>query len=282
LIAQLRQKSAIIGDSISYLGQVVVLAVMIGYVPLTLAHVFVVMAGTSGLAALVQLSQQRLTFFPAPGIRDVVKDYWSIGSWSLANNVIWTMRVQLFPWALAMLHGPALAGLFQSALNVLNVANPVIIGLCNIIPQIAAKALAQGKETAWRAIRSYVLIGIPPMLLYYAAVFIIPAFILGVIYGPNWPHEELVTALRILAVAAIMNYAAEMICAYLHGVDEARLALVVNGIGTAAVVAFAFPLTMAFGLNGAAAAFAVAAAVRLTSSRVILSGFINNDRVHLA
>ena len=105
-------------------------------------------------------SRRRRTGFPSaisPICGGPRIEFWAIGSWSLLNNVVSLLRIQILPWTLAAVGGTAAAASFQAALNVVNLTNPVILGLCNVIPQTAARAQQSGGNAeAWRAARVYI------------------------------------------------------------------------------------------------------------------------------
>jgi hypothetical protein len=70
-------------------------------------------------------------------------------------------------------------------------------------------------------------------------------------------------AVQILGGAFIFNYAAEMICSFLHGVNSARNVLNINLLGTViAVVVFLLAFSAA-GWMAAPIAIAVSSCVRL-------------------
>jgi O-antigen/teichoic acid export membrane protein len=282
LMALLRHRDAVLGDAISYLGQSAVVGGLAAHGSLTLANAFYAMALTSALAAIIQI---RLLTIAWPGVGPLYRtalNFWAIGSWSLANNLVSILRVQIFPWILTGLHGPAAVATFQAAFNVANLVNPVSIGLCNIIPQVAAKAHAQGKRQAWLAARPFVLLGVPPTFLYCGVALVFPELILRVMYGAGSPYLDATVPVRLMITAWLISYAADMTCSYLHGVEAAKTAFYVNALGAAAAVILAFPLTTAFGLIGSAVAFPIAGAVRLLASQILLTRIIDNDRHRFA
>ncbi|MGO8846969.1 MAG: polysaccharide biosynthesis C-terminal domain-containing protein [Methylocella sp.] len=271
LFARFRIKAAIIGDTVSYLGQIGIIFGLIAAGSLSLPNLIWGMAATSGLAAVIQARQLRLSLRGPLHLRLVLIDFWSIGSWSLANNLISYLRFYIFIGMLGFGWGAAAAASFQAVLNVLNLANPVIMGLCNIIPQTVARARAGGGRLAWSSARPYILLGVPPIFLYYAVTFTASDFVLHVFYGPMSPYVELSLPLRILAIAFAVSYGVEMICSFLHGIDAPRLALVINTIGLIPALILVFPFTSMFGLVGSCAALAIANAARLVTSLFIIA-----------
>src|SRR6185437_12372823 len=111
------------------------------------------------------------------------------------------LRIQIFPWTLVWLSGPASVAAFQAALNIVQVNNPVILGLCNVIPQTAAQAHAKGKRQAWLAARPFAWLGVPPTFTYCTLALLLPSLVLQVIYGAHSPYLDNVMAVRLLIVA---------------------------------------------------------------------------------
>lgn len=270
LLAAFRHSSAIYGDVVSYFGQVVALLALTHFGNLSLAHALYCMAAAYACGAVVQAIQLRLSLRQFADLRATALEFWSIGSWSLANNLLALLRVQVLPWVLAAFGGIGAAGAFQAVLNVVNLTNPILLGLCNVIPQTAARAQQDGGNLkAWQATRIYMLIGAPPSFAYYALVMLVPWLPLGVLYGASSPYASLTLPLQVLALAWGIGYFAEMICSYLHGVRRARLALVTNLLGLVTLTLVAPNLIQAYGLTGACVSLAVANAVRLAAAAYV-------------
>ena len=269
LLAEFRYSTAIIGDATAYYGQVAAIATLSALGALTLAHAFEAMAVAYSAGAAIQAVQNRISFRRIASLRQTAMEFWSIGSWSLSNNIVSLLRIQIIPWTLAAVGGPAAAASFQAALNVVNLTNPAIIGLSNVIPQTAALSRQSGGNAeAWLASRFYMLIGVPPIVGYYAIVLLLPGLILRVFYGAGSPYLALTLDLQILALAWAAGYATDMTCAYLHGVNSARFALIINVLGALAV-ALAFPFIRTYGLAAGCAALLGANLVRLAASYLI-------------
>ncbi|MEM6497599.1 MAG: hypothetical protein AAF709_12835 [Pseudomonadota bacterium] len=271
LLAQFRHQAAIPGDVVTYYGQVAGVAALSYWGELTLTGALFVMAQAFAAGAIIQAVQLPLAPFRSTSLRATAEEYFSIGGWSLINNLVSLARIQILPWALAATGGPAAAGAFQAALNVVNISNPIILGLCNVIPQTAARAQQSGGNAeAWRAARVYMLMGVPPTFGYYALVLLVPSLFLTLFYGSDSPYTGLTTAVQILVMAWAIGYATEMTCSYLHGVNGAHLALIINSLGAVASIALAIPATQMYGLTGGCFAILGANVVRLVASQYIL------------
>jgi len=270
LLAAFRHSSAIYGDVVTYFGQVAALLVLTRLGHLTLENALYSMAIAYAAGAAIQAAQLRLSVRHHAELRATALEFWSIGSWSLGNNLLALLRVQILPWVLAAFGGIAAAGAFQAVLNIVNLTNPILLGLCNVIPQTAARAQQiGGNSEAWRAVRVYILMGAPPTFTYFALIALVPWLPLTVLYGANSPYTSLTLAVQVLALAWSIGYFAEMICSYLHGVRRARLALITNLCGLLALVVLAPNLIKLYGLVGACLALTVANLVRLAAAAYV-------------
>lgn len=278
LLSNFQHKTATIGDAVTYLGQAATVVLLTYFGGLTLTSAFFAMAVTFGLGAVIQAWQLNLKVGAAGRFVETFKDYWSTGAYALANNLVSILRLQILPWSLAATAGPAAAAAFQAALNVINLANPIILGLCNIIPQAAASARPDGNGRAWRSARNYALFGAPVALGFYALVFAVPGLFLQVFYGASSPYLELTTVVRIMILAWVAGYMTDMICSYLHGIDAARSAFDINTLGTVTTAVIALPLIAYWGITGAAIAIVIANAVRLVASNHLLTRTIADER----
>lgn len=278
LFAEFRHNEALIGDVIGYLGQVVLVLLLLQHGPLELAQVFYALSMASAAAVIVSYLKVRADFRDLRSLGATVRDFWSLGGWSLANNLVGLSRVQIFLWGLTAMYGVAATASFQAAMNVVNLANPILIGLCNVIPQTVARKFQEGYDAAWHAVRPYALAGALPIFICYGIVVVAPEFVLHLLYGNNSAYLGLNLPLRILAAASLLGYSADIICSYMHGVDAARHALFINLTGTAAAAILFFPLTLGHGLVGTCAALAVASVVRVVVSQSMLSRMIANGR----
>jgi len=279
LLSGFRHKVACIGDAVTYLGQAALIVYLAHDGEITVAQAIYAMAATFGLGAIVQAWQLRLSVGAAGQFKETLKQYWSTGGYALANNLMSIVRLQILPWSLAAAAGPASAAAFQAALNVINLANPIILGLCNIIPQAVASARHDGGNGgAWRSARNYALFGAPATLGFYALVFGAPQLFLYVFYGANSAYLDLSTVVRIMIVAWAAGYVTDMICSYLHGIDAARSAFDINTLGTVSIAAFALPLIAMWDINGAAVAIVGANFVRLAAAYYLLTRTIADER----
>ena len=271
LFTQMRHSAAIPGDAVRYGGQALALLALAATGSLTLAHAVTAMAVAAGVAAAWQAMQLRISFAAMPSWRATAAGFWRVGHGSLGSNLLATLSVQIYPWCLALFGGAAMAAGFQAALNVVMVLNPVLIGLCNVLPQtVAREARKTGVRGAWQASRGSMALGAAPMLAFFGAAAIWPEAVLALLYGRNSPYLDLGPAVRLMAVAAAIGFAVEMVNAFLHGIQQTRQSMRINATGLAASL-LALPLTALMGALGSAIGMLCANGVRALAATRILT-----------
>jgi len=264
LFAALRHKAAVIGDSVSYLGQAIGAVALAMSGLLSLSALFYVMAGCAVCGAMVHARFQRVARPSGTRLRVVAARFWQLGGLaSLSNGLLSHLRILVLPWLLAFQTGTSTTASFQAMMNITNLINPLIIGLGNIIPQTVAGSRDGGLELAWRVARAYAMIAAPPVALYLGLVFVMPEATLQVFYGDQSTYLGLALPLRLLVLGALVGFVVEAILAFLMGAAMVGTAARINLAGTLASVGCAAPLVFLHGVAGACAALVVANVLRL-------------------
>ena len=281
LLADFRYRAAVAGDGVAYLGQAPLVALLAWLDAVTLPTVLYIMSVNFGVGAIVHASKLRYGWPDFAETRLLAREYLSVGKWSLISYQLVLTRVQLFPWVLAALAGTAATASLQAALNIANMMNPIIFGIGNAVPQVAAHAHRTGGAiAASRAACGYILFGLGPILLISAVAVLMPDLLLRTAYGPSSPYLAAAMALQLLAVAGVLDYIAEMINKTLLGVEAGRLSSLVNvlAVGVAAVLAYALIGTL--GVFGACLALLIANLVRVVGAAIAIIWVIAGEGPH--
>ena len=279
LLADFRYREAVAGDGIAYVGQVLLIAVLLWIDSITLSAALYAMSATFVLGALVHVLKLRFARADFAELRSLALEYFSIGKWSLVSYQLVLLRVQLFPWLLAAFAGTAATASLQAGLNIANMMNPIIFGIGNAIPQVAAQAhRSSGVLGASRAAYHYVLFGLGPILVISAAGILMPDLLLRTVYGSSSPYLDVAVGLQLLAVSGVLDYIAEMISKTLLGIQSGRLAFVVNVVATVAALALALTLIGPLGVVGACLALLIANMVRVSGAMAAIAWLITRER----
>jgi O-antigen/teichoic acid export membrane protein len=279
LLADFRYRAAVPGDGIAYVGQALAIAVVASVDGITLEFALYIMSAAFALGALAHASKLRFARPDLGEARILPRDYMHIGKWSIVSYELVLIRAQLFPWMLAATAGTAATASLQAGLNIANMMNPIIFGIGNAIPQVAAQThKTEGVVGAWRAAYGYVLFGLGPILLICAAALLMPELLLQLAYGPSSPYLAVSLGLQLLAVAGVLDYIAEMISKTLLGVEAGRLASTINVVAVGVAAALAFFLIDPLGVFGACLALAIANLVRMTGGVIAISMLISSER----
>ena len=279
LLADFHYRAAVAGDGIAFVGQALLVGLLAWLDAITLPAALYIMSLTFGIGAMVHASKLRFAWPDRTEARLLARDYLSIGKWSLINYWLVLARFQLFPWVLVAIAGTAATATLQAGLNIANMMNPIIIGMGNAIPQVAAHAYRTGGAIgASRAAFGYVLFGLGPMLLISAAAILMPELLLRMAYGPSSPYLAVALGLQLLTVAGMLDYVAEMISKTLLGVEAGKLASLVNILAVAAAAVLAFALIGRLGVFGACLALLITNLVRATSAVIAIVWLIADER----
>jgi len=286
VLADFRYRAAVAGDAVAYVGQGLLVAILLYFDSVTLPLALYAMSATFAAGALVHASKLR---FAWPDRREMKRelpglalDYIAVGKWSVVSYQLVLVRVQLLPWILAAAVGTAATASFQAAMNIASMMNPVVLGIGNAIPQTAAQAHRSGGVTgAARAVSGYVLFGLGPLLVMCAAGVLMPGLILSTVYGASSPYLAVVFSVQLLVVAGVFDYIAEMFSKTLLGVESGRLALVVNAVAVATCLVLALTFIDSLGVVvGASLALLIANVARALLGAAAIGWLMMREKSH--
>jgi O-antigen/teichoic acid export membrane protein len=185
------------------------------------------------------------------------------GAWVLADQMFAVTSGYFSHWALAFVIGPAATGAFAACLNVVQLANPLIFGMGNILEPKASAAVAGGGRPALRRLvgRSTGLIALA-MAPLAVGFLLCGAWIVSKLYGASIASDSpwLIPVLTIAAALAALNVAV------LHGLRAAQQSqanLIAGVVQLAVTLTAALVGIPSYGLLAAAVAMAAGNAAAL-------------------
>jgi len=267
LLSRLRYKDAIWGDSISYLGQAFIVGLLTLCTETTLNTTFAVMAATSLAAAALQAWQGKLVPMTWTQLRDCGTEFWTLGKWMVVVSLTSIAAGPLFPWLLNWFHGREATASYQAAMNVLGLANPVILSIPTIAMPPAATFLLRRSANPGRSLlglgMKYVIQFELILAPWFTLLMLWPRTALVLFYGKASVYGSQTLALRIGVFVYILTIPMIVLGAVLTGSGKTKSNAAMQAGGAVASLVCAPPLIFAGGAIGAMLAEIVSRGVRV-------------------
>ena len=280
LTAKLRYREAILGDAISYLGQALFLGVLMMCLRTTLTCVFAVMTATSLFAATLQCWQGRFARPTWNELRHHIGDFWILARWLIVVSLASALAGPLFPWLLNWFHGKSTVASYQAVMNVLGLANPLILTIPAIVMPAVATSLQnnglKGSKLHTLAMRYSLQFEflIAPWLI---VLLIWPRGALMAFYGKVTPYASQTTALRVGILVYILTVPMTVFGAVLTGAGKTKSNAAMQFAGAVASLLCAPPLIYVGGVVGTILADTAARGSRVWYADRAIRYFSNAD-----
>jgi O-antigen/teichoic acid export membrane protein len=272
MIAQIRYRAVIWGDAISYLGQAIVVVALAMNGMLSLISAFQAFAATSALAAIVQALQVRPQLTPMQEGIQFARKNWDFTRWVLYGNFGNLLTGSFFFWNLAFWWGREAVGVAQGLINVIRLANPLMLAFGSVIvPTVARARERRGLHGAKRLFITSLVMGLTGLTLLFAIPTIWPGQVIYAFYPDNaqnyLPHTHV---LQIMTFCTLLIFAKEMSASFLNAIEQPRLSFAGQMCYTIAMVLLAMPLSARYGLTGMAIGATIAAAIHLITNATLM------------
>lgn len=245
-----RPRLAVMTDSISYIGQIVLLLVLLRWGKIGVAGALEVIAGTSAIAAVAGLPFLETLRWEKAALGRVLHRHWVSSKWLIGASLMQWTSGNLFVLAAPAVYGPSAAGVLRIAQNLMGVTHIWLQGLENTVPVRAARRL---HEAGVRGLRHYILevaaLWGGLTLAFAAVVSIAPGFLLRILYGPTYANYGYV--LRWYALLYVLIFLGLPLRSGLRALEHTRPIFISYTAMTAFAALFAFPFAKFFGLSGA-------------------------------
>jgi O-antigen/teichoic acid export membrane protein len=277
LMSQMRHRDAVWGDAVSYLGQALLIGILIQTGKLTLPNVFAAIALTSLLAAGVQWWQIKPRSASRFEIANRASACWSLGRWTVLGNMASLVNIQVVLWTLAAVHGTAEAAKLLALGTILGITHPALFSVGNLLVPASAKAMRVGGATsAKRVAMGYGAIGGLLVVPFYLLLALEPRLALRCFYGNASPYLALELPLRLFAAAYVLSYVATVQSALLNGMARSRSALVIQLAMVAGTLAVTLPLAVFGGVSWSLAGACVSTLAGVFAGSVLLRARVRN------
>jgi succinoglycan biosynthesis protein ExoM len=265
LLSGLRSRAAFLPDLLCYVGQGLILLALRST---SFVVIFLVMASTSLVAALWQFGMVRFSLAKSFTL-EPCRHAWQIGRYILAGNALNMATMQVPSWTLALAGGPLSVAGYQSLLNLVGVANPIMFSVSNLLIPAVARGSLRGQVAARRTMyyygARYGLLLLPCFLILLAA----PSYVMHFVYGAQSAYLPLAPLLRPFVLAFALQYLATVIGAYEGGMERPKTYMWVQIAGTGVLVTAGVLLIYVYGIKGAVLGMLLASATRFVTFAVV-------------
>jgi O-antigen/teichoic acid export membrane protein len=171
---------------------------------LSAPHALGIVGLASGLGGAVWLLRaRRRVVVRLRDARDDLARHWAFGRWVAADQATTILQGYGVHWVLAFTLGIAATGRFAAGLTIVLVANPIILGLVNVLGPRAATAWAEGgadelRRVVFKATAFLALV----LVVLWAVLIVFGGRIVTLVYGAE--YEGLGGTVGVLATAMLV------------------------------------------------------------------------------
>ena len=254
--AHLNVKSALMIDLAATLMQVGGLLALAMTDRLSAVNAFIVAGAACGISGVVWFWAGRRKL--AIRRQNVASDFrrnWKIGRWDCADGLVNTAQAYGLLWVLAFISDPAAVGIYAACLTILQLANPLLLGMASVLCPKSAQAFAScGSIGVWHIAKmTTIVLGLATSVFCAFAMLWGVDFVTILYRGQEFAFDRLV--ITVLVAGLFANVLGV-------GPENALWAMVRNDLnfkaslaGFVVMFAIAFWLIPPWGVLGAAIAF---------------------------
>jgi O-antigen/teichoic acid export membrane protein len=248
LIAHLRYYEVVWGDVVSYLGQATAIWFLVDKKLLSVENIFLAIAITSILAALIQAIQIKLTWLNWQKFKQTVKVAWELGKWNLLSGFFGMITQHSPPWILAWFHGVPSTAAVQALSTIAGVSNPIIVGTYSVmLPTVAKAGREGGIKAVYKVVIKYALLGAILLMPFFGLMVFFPKTIIGFVYKTDSPFLNSENLLRLIVLGYVILYLSRFPTVILAGLEKSKSTFIGQIISTSSSVFVGIPLIITIG-----------------------------------
>ena len=240
---------AVINDSISYLGQLVLLICLFFTIDMDTKSVLLTIAGTSAIAVVFGFFTLKNIHFTFNHLTHVFKQNWHFSKWMTASAVLQWTSGNLFLVAAGSILGTTAVGAIKASQNIMGISHILFQGMENIVPVKTSLHFTKSGIKGLIIYLKKVLIwgGLATAIIALTAS-IFPEFWLTLFYGSQ--YQKFGFILQWYAVIYIFIFLGLPLRAALRSFETTRPIFIAYVIMTIFSVCTAKYFTLHFGIQG--------------------------------
>ena len=230
---------------------------------LSTASALATIGAACGITGLLWLYLDRKIFVVRMSrLPDALRQSWKLGRWILANQLSLVAQVNLSYWLVAAIAGTTATGIYAASMCVASLANPLVLGLSNIMFAQATLAFKEGGYAKLRhdAFKELLLLS-ATMTVFSLVILFAGEQVLRLFFSSEdyLGHRELLIGLAFWQLAHAMGIPASNA---LSAMERVRVNFYI-GLGATCITAVLIAILMiAWGLVGAAIGLLIGSAAR--------------------
>ncbi len=250
--AHLRMGAALVLDmGVALLGLGALSAVFWSH-SLSAATGYLAIAAASAAATVLWYAASRDRFHVVPGrIGESLGRDWRFGRWVFASQFAAAVHGNIVPWLLAFMLSTTATGLFAACATIVALANPLLLGIGNLLtPSVASAFAEEGKCKVRRVVLTATAVLGVAVIVLGAMMILFGDDLLRLFFGSSYAGQQATLAILVLAMIA----EAVGLPAYngLWALERPTANFFSMAAGLAVTVAVASLLVMSYGSLGAA------------------------------
>lgn len=201
--------------------------------------------------------------FSLAGFPKALSDSWALGKWLFANQLMGALQSQMTLWFVALAVGTAATGIYTACLSIALFANPIILGISNVLWAKAARAFQQGgskrllRESIADAAQLGAIVG-----LFFVAILFWGGDVLHLLY-PASEYDGYAHVVTVLALSQLFYGVGMPASTALGGMGQVRTNFVIASIETTLMGLLVGLLVFHWGIIGAAYGILLGCIVRV-------------------
>jgi O-antigen/teichoic acid export membrane protein len=260
LFTESRVRAAVVGDSVSYLGRLIMVAGIATSGLMSGASLMLIYAISWSIGALAGFWMIRGSIVRSVDL-SLIREHWVFGRWLFASNSVSHLPGYVIAALLSSVLSVSAYGAFRTFEQLANGTNVPLSAMSNVLRPRLARQAKDGPERVWNTMLPIMLLG-GLLLVAFAAVFIaLREPLVRVIYGPE--YVAFTAAVFLIAFRPLLTLEKSMLTKALQAFRNTRAVFIGTLIGVVAGVGIGSLLIIFFGLPAAASIVIVSSVVTI-------------------
>jgi len=261
---------AIVGDAITYLGQLGLFFLLAFTDKLSVSNVLWVITFTSTVAIIYGAFYMKGLLFERAVFYSTTKRHWAFSKWFIGATLSEWLYGNVFIIAAGNIIGVSAVGALKAAQNIVAITHILFKTLENIVPIKAAQHYKIGKSASLNLyLKKITLLSAFPIFTALILAFVFPSFLLDLVFGSE--YQKIAYILQWYAIIYMIMFLWLPFRWGLQTLEHTKYILYANIIATTFTITTAHALTASLGLTGTLAGILTVHIILFITLRMLYS-----------